>query len=191
MINRSTILNEYALFQFVLVNPEITFYRHSICFVFISPLEQRLRWLKFCVLPLGSIHTLSNPISHGRWKCDAKAQVVHSDEILTANFSPRYVHPNNWELDPEGKLKVSAVCLKLYLSCTFVITVLPAAYQVMLDRRRNELKWKPMKKASLYKNWRQMCTKIRTLVGNAIVDHSDVAGASPVGAAPTTSSFSN
>ena len=29
----------------------------------------------------------------------------------------------------------------------------------------------------------------RTLVGNNIVDHSDVVGASPVGAAPTTSSF--
>ena len=28
-----------------------------------------------------------------------------------------------------------------------------------------------------------------TLVGNKIVDHSDVIGASPVGAAPTTSSF--
>ena len=30
----------------------------------------------------------------------------------------------------------------------------------------------------------------RTLVGNKIVDHSHVVGASPVGAAPTTSSFS-
>ena len=30
----------------------------------------------------------------------------------------------------------------------------------------------------------------RTLVGNNIVDHSDVVGAAPVGAAPTTSSFS-
>ena len=29
-----------------------------------------------------------------------------------------------------------------------------------------------------------------TLVGNKIVDHSDVVGASPVSAAPTTSSFS-
>ena len=29
-----------------------------------------------------------------------------------------------------------------------------------------------------------------TLVGNKIVDHSDVVGASPVGAAPTTSSLS-
>ena len=30
----------------------------------------------------------------------------------------------------------------------------------------------------------------RTLVGKEIVDNSDVVGASPVGAAPTTSSFS-
>ena len=30
----------------------------------------------------------------------------------------------------------------------------------------------------------------RILVGNKIVDHSDVVGASPVGAASTTSSFS-
>ena len=31
----------------------------------------------------------------------------------------------------------------------------------------------------------------RTLIGNKIVDHSDVVEASPVGDAPTTSSFSN
>ena len=30
----------------------------------------------------------------------------------------------------------------------------------------------------------------RRLAGNKIVDHSDAVGASPVGAAPTTSSFS-
>ena len=34
------------------------------------------------------------------------------------------------------------------------------------------------------------CNIRPTLVGNKIVDHSDVVGASPVGAAPTTSSFS-
>ena len=38
--------------------------------------------------------------------------------------------------------------------------------------------------------YRQTSNIIRTLVGNKIVDHSDVVGASPVGAAPTTSSFS-
>ena len=30
----------------------------------------------------------------------------------------------------------------------------------------------------------------RTLVSNKIIDHSDAVGASPIGAAPTTSSFS-
>ena len=38
--------------------------------------------------------------------------------------------------------------------------------------------------------YRQVSNISRTLVGNKIVDHPDVAGASPVGAAPTTSSFS-
>ena len=39
-------------------------------------------------------------------------------------------------------------------------------------------------------DYRQVSNIRRTLVGNQIVDHSDVVGASPVGAAPTTSSFS-
>ena len=38
--------------------------------------------------------------------------------------------------------------------------------------------------------YRQVSNIRRTLVGNEIVDHSGVVGASPVGAAPTTSSFS-
>ena len=37
--------------------------------------------------------------------------------------------------------------------------------------------------------YRQVFNTRRTLVGNKIVDHSDVFGASPVGAAPTASSF--
>ena len=41
-----------------------------------------------------------------------------------------------------------------------------------------------------YDIYRQTSNISRTLVGNTIVDHSDVVGASPVGAAPTTSSFS-
>ena len=39
-------------------------------------------------------------------------------------------------------------------------------------------------------NYRQVTNIRRALVGNKIVDHSDVIGASPVGAAPNTSSFS-
>ena len=38
--------------------------------------------------------------------------------------------------------------------------------------------------------YRQVSNIRHILVGNNIVDHSDVVGASPVGAAPTTSSFS-
>ena len=40
------------------------------------------------------------------------------------------------------------------------------------------------------KTYRQVSNVSHTLVGNEIVDHSDVVGASPVGAAPTTSSLS-
>ena len=43
------------------------------------------------------------------------------------------------------------------------------------------------RKYSLYS---QTSNISRTLVSNYIVDHSDVVGASPVGAAPTTFSFS-
>ena len=38
--------------------------------------------------------------------------------------------------------------------------------------------------------YRKISNIRRTLVGNKIVDHSDAVGASAVGAAPTTSSFS-
>ena len=38
--------------------------------------------------------------------------------------------------------------------------------------------------------YRQLSDINGALVGNEIVDHSDVVGASPVGAAPTKSSFS-
>ena len=38
--------------------------------------------------------------------------------------------------------------------------------------------------------YRQTFNISRTLVGNKVGDHSDVVGASPVGAAPTISSFS-
>ena len=41
-----------------------------------------------------------------------------------------------------------------------------------------------------YVYYHQTSNISRTLVGNKIVNHSDVVGASPVGAAPTTSSFS-
>ena len=41
-----------------------------------------------------------------------------------------------------------------------------------------------------YGVYRKVSSISRTLAGYTIIDHSDVVGASPVGAAPTTSSFS-
>ena len=43
---------------------------------------------------------------------------------------------------------------------------------------------------AIEKIYRQTSNIRRTLVGNIIVDNSDVVGATPVGAAPTTSSLS-
>ena len=40
------------------------------------------------------------------------------------------------------------------------------------------------------REYHQVSNIRRTLVDNKIVDHSDVVGAAPIGAAPTTSSFS-
>ena len=42
----------------------------------------------------------------------------------------------------------------------------------------------------LSNSYRQVSNISHTLIINKIVDHSDEVGASPVGAAPTTSSFS-
>ena len=47
--------------------------------------------------------------------------------------------------------------------------------------------WHNVSVAMIY---RQVSNIRRTLVGNKIVDNSDVVGASPVGAAPTISSLS-
>ena len=47
-----------------------------------------------------------------------------------------------------------------------------------------------LKVTRLKENYRKTSNISRTLVGDKIVDNSDVVGASPVGAAPTTSSFS-
>ena len=43
---------------------------------------------------------------------------------------------------------------------------------------------------TLIKSYRQTSNIGHSLVGNKLIDHSDVVGASPIGAAPTTSSFS-
>ena len=48
----------------------------------------------------------------------------------------------------------------------------------------------PLAPGNIQETYRKTSNISRTLVGSKIVDNSNVVGASPVGAAPTTSSFS-
>ena len=77
--------------------------------------------------------------------------------------------------------------LELYLSCT---NPLICQQQTALTRQPENI----MPFLYVYNSteliYRQVSNISRTSVGNQIVDHSDVVGVSPVGAAPTTSSFS-
>ena len=52
---------------------------------------------------------------------------------------------------------------------------------IWVNYKRNKIFWD---------NYSQTSNKSHTLVGNKLVDHSDVVGASPVGTVPTTSSLS-
>ena len=70
-------------------------------------------------------------------------------------------------------------CSKLIMSCSSLITVLGVAIYMITFCR-----------AIPVYVYRQTSNISRTWVGNKIADHSVVVGTSPVGAAPTTSSFS-
>ena len=65
-------------------------------------------------------------------------------------------------------------------------TVLPV---LNMTGGMTKLKYGPLLINIPISNYRQVSNISRTLDGNQIVDHSDVVGASPVGTAPTTSSF--
>ena len=59
-----------------------------------------------------------------------------------------------------------------------------------MQKLRDDLSTAKVQKQKCSSKYRQVSNTRRTLVGNLIVDHADVVGALPVGAAPTTSSFS-
>ena len=54
----------------------------------------------------------------------------------------------------------------------------------------SSVQWTYINNVLYFFKYRKTSDISRTLVGNKIIDNSDVIGASPVGAAPTTSSFS-
>ena len=65
------------------------------------------------------------------------------------------------------------------------------SYEAQKRKRRNTNQIFAHKQPrSVYSEYRKTSNISRTILGNKIVDNSDVVGPSPVGAAPTTSSFS-
>ena len=64
-------------------------------------------------------------------------------------------------------------------------------YQRAVSGNANIAHWNVFEMLHVWNySYRKTSNIRRTLVGNNIVDHSDAVGASPVGAAPPTSSFS-
>ena len=61
---------------------------------------------------------------------------------------------------------------------------------LVVYRKTSDFHYNPSLKCDPNNMYRKTSNISGTLAGNKIVDHSDVVGASPVGAASTTSSFS-
>ena len=72
--------------------------------------------------------------------------------------------------------------LKFQVNCSIWLSDLSSGIENKCEIRNCHISQGPM-------SYRQTSNISRTLVGNKIVDHSNVVEASPVGAAPTTSSF--
>ena len=90
---------------------------------------------------------------------------IYSDQIYENQITAKQIFPMNLHYERKiiGEMHPWSDCLSVALQC-------------YTDGE--------------FQTYCQVSTIRRILVGNKIVDHSDVVGASPVGAAPTTSSFS-
>ena len=82
------------------------------------------------------------------------------------------------------------LCCPLGLLLTWTVRRCTRLWRPFSLRRWMAYIWMLVRSSQLGNDIYRQFSNIRcTLVGNKIVDHSDVVGASPVGAAPTTSSF--
>ena len=68
--------------------------------------------------------------------------------------------------------------------------IISKSRDILLEAISQEIPQPSVTTISSKVTYRQISNINRPLAGNKIVDHSHVVGASPVGAAPTTSSFS-
>ena len=139
------------------------------------------------IWPFTTRRYASHPGSHGIW------QGLHSWQFCEWQF-PRGI-PLPWTSGNMEywifniKLTRPYVCLSVHLSVHLSVCLLQnwshtcwCTYYTWSGQQQPE-HWPR-------KEYRQTSNISCTLTGNKIVDHSDVVEASPVGAAPTTSSFS-
>ena len=128
-------------------------------------------------LTVSSKHAVVPHRSKMRAKCTCfcESQVhlfVNNIEIFLLSFFPHF-----------SSKPVGCICAWHYLFTVFISLHHPA--QIIDSRSTISITWFNLIR-TLY---RQISNIRRTLVENKITDHSDVVGASPVGAAPTTSSW--
>ena len=130
----------------------------------------------------GTYGPANTAVNLPRWSPDSHHHRLIAYMSWTTSMGWRKLHL--WPLQnthrPKNEKRVN---LYIYIHFHFLLffnTEMAQAVEIFPCRRQG----------SFYHTYRQVSNLRRTLVGNKIVDHSDVVGASPVGAAPTTSSFS-
>ena len=83
-----------------------------------------------------------------------------------------------WFIVNRFKLSIKTAVIRLYVDAVVIFLTRKDFFLAHTGTLRNR------------EIYRKVSNISRTLVGNQIVDHPDIVGASSVGAAPTTSSFS-
>ena len=151
------------------------------CFLFVRQLEYRLCyliWSQWCDMSIEAAQITGNSTNSTACSC----YQWRNHEIITCEGHPS-VSPSQRDSNVECLL-----CLDIIMSmgqCKKDVTSLHLSYtNLLMYIAVYDMSWCKLSK------YRQVSNIRRTWVGNEIVHHSDVIGASPVGAAPTPSSFS-
>ena len=125
---------------------------------------------------------------------DAKASAAarlnkfwHMQPLITSlewrKFEPEVLLNNHWRFSVvifRGFLLLLEMNTRQGISLRWVVGIVYDGVRWMLTRKAYLVGW----------TYRQIFNTRCTLIGYEIVDHSDVVGASPVGAAPTTHLYS-
>ena len=97
---------------------------------------------------------------------------------------------NQWFWDILQAIQVSVSLFSFQFQVSASCSCRSSEYEIKFYKNFKYHLHNKSNKVTLYCVYRQVSNISRTLVGNRIVDNSDVVAASPVGAAPITSSLS-